>query len=513
MRAGSDGGSVRWLRSYFDGAQHERRAGFGEKSLVSSQWSVARTNSAFDIRHSQHPSLPERDCGFGYVCGMSELPNTATSSSPARSDAAAPAEPYPDYPHFTTNYRLGIANGVLFNTGLSFFHSRTIIPDFLNRLGAPSIVIAATSLFETIGWHLPQFIASHYVVHRALKMPLYRMAAIIRMLFVCVAIAAPLLYGLIPESWVLTMFVLGFGAFALAGGFAGLVFMELVAKTCPPHKRGSYFSWRAVLGNITAAILGVAVVGPIIGAMAFPHQYVTLFVIGAVVIAVSFYVFALQKEPPTRDLPPQRSMRQHVGHARSIFNQDHRFRKLVVLRGLMMVWLAGTPFYFLFARERFGFHETEIGWCIAAELGGSILANIVWGYISNRIGNRILLVIASVIATLLSVALLLFDFGLLPWWLFFGVFAVSASAESSAGTGGINYTLEIVPEGERPTFVGMMNTLLALACGVAVLVGGLRDVIGYTGLFGFTTAIGIAALVLAVQLKEPRKSWPTPALH
>ncbi|MBX7216381.1 MAG: MFS transporter [Candidatus Kapabacteria bacterium] len=424
---------------------------------------------------------------------------------PATPDESSP-EPYPDYPHFATNYRLGIANGVLFNTGLSFFHSRTIIPDFLNRLGAPSIVIAATSLFETIGWHLPQFLASRYVVHRPLKLPLYRMAAIIRMICVGVAIAAPLLYGFLPSSWVLTIFVLGFGAFALAGGFAGLVFMELVAKTCPPQKRGSYFSWRAILGNITAAMLGVVVVGPIIGAIAFPYQYMTLFVIGAVVIGVSFYVFALQKEPPTRDLPPKRSMRQHIGHARGIFSKDRTFRNLVILRGVLMVWLAGTPFYFLFARERFGFHDAEIGWCIAAELGGSILANMLWGYISNRIGNRILLVIAATLATLLSITLLLFDAGFLPWWLFFGVFAASASAESSAGTGGINYALEIVPEGERPTFVGAMNTLLAFACGVAVVVGGLRDVIGYTGLFGFTTAIGVIALALAVQLKEPRKT-------
>ncbi len=45
-------GGVRWLGSYFDGAQYERRAGFGDKSIVSCQSSVVRGQLQEPIRHS-----------------------------------------------------------------------------------------------------------------------------------------------------------------------------------------------------------------------------------------------------------------------------------------------------------------------------------------------------------------------------------------------------------------------------------------------------------------------------
>src|ERR1051325_7849615 len=84
------------------------------------------------------------------------------------------------YPNFLRNYWLGISNGVFFNTGMSYFNRTTIIPVFLSSLGAPSILISLTSLFEVIGWHLPQFFAPRFVVHKPQKMPLYRNAAFIR---------------------------------------------------------------------------------------------------------------------------------------------------------------------------------------------------------------------------------------------------------------------------------------------------------------------------------------------
>src|SRR5688572_3890543 len=83
------------------------------------------------------------------------------------------------YPNFRYNYTLGIVNGVFFNTGLSFFNRTTIIPLFMASLGAPSIMIALLSLAESLGWLLPQFFASRLIVHKSLKMPLYRNAALL----------------------------------------------------------------------------------------------------------------------------------------------------------------------------------------------------------------------------------------------------------------------------------------------------------------------------------------------
>lgn len=414
---------------------------------------------------------------------------------------------YPDYPHFRRNYLLGISNGVLFNTGLSFFNRTTVIPVFLAILGAPSIVIATTALFEVIGWHLPQLIASKFVLHRPRKMPLYIWASVARVVGLVLAITGALLADGKPFVS-LIVFVAGYALFAIAGGFSGLVFTEILAKTCPPTRRGGYFGWRQILSGVLGLYLGVNLIRPVLKNWSFPSAYVLLFTIGTVVIAVSFLLFSRQIEPEQKDLPTRRTMTAQIAAALRLLRVDRPFRRFVLFRALMNLWIAGVPFYVLMARERFGIGDDTIGVYVSWEFGGMIVANILWSYLSNRIGNRLLLIVACSLAMVVSAIVLAIATGaiLLPVWVFGGVFFLSAAVDSGIGNGGINYALEIVPEGERPTYIGAMNTLLAIAYGLAAVIGGMRDVIGFDGLYTITGVVAAIGIVYIVSLPEPRRS-------
>ncbi|MBC8145038.1 MAG: MFS transporter [bacterium] len=409
------------------------------------------------------------------------------------------------YPDFRYNYRLGIVNGVFFNTGMSFFNRTTIIPLFMASLGAPSILIAFLSLAETLGWHLPQFFASRLIVHKSLKMPLYRNAALLRVTGMALAVAAAWSIPRMGEGWGITLFTLGFGMFSLASGFGGIVFMEILAKTVPAVKRGSYFGWRAILSGVVGLFLGVGVINPIFAGIAYPHNYAVSFAIGLLMIAIRFYLFLQQSEPVQTDLPPKRSFAEQLELARDILRNDKRFRRLVIFRSLMMLWFSSLPFYMLFAKERLDATNDEVGLFISWEFAGMIVANIVWGFLSNRIGNRVLLITVCTLAALVSLGTMLFDAAALPTWIFGMVFFLSAAVDSGSGTGGINYALEIVPEAERPTYIGLMHSLLAGALILAAITGSLRDVIGYVGLFGVTAVVAIIALIIAIRMPEPRR--------
>lgn len=410
------------------------------------------------------------------------------------------------YPHFRRNYGLGIANGVLFNNGLSFFNRTTIIPVFLSSLGAPSVLISLTALFESLGWHLPQLFASKFVVHKPLKLPLYRMAAIIRMVGLLMTVGSALLAVTMPV-WALILFVLGYGIFSIAGGFAGLVFTEILAKTCPKEKRGSYFGWRAILSGMVGLYLGVNLIRPIFTRLEFPYTYLIVFALGTALIGCSFYLFTLQKEPVQSDLPPKRTLKGQFTAARRILMVNHAFRRFVFFRALMMLWYGGIPFYMLFARDRLGATDAEIGTFISWEFAGLIVANLLWSFLSNRVGNRTLLIVACSLALVVSLLTVLFavDMVTLPAWSFGGIFFLSAAADSGVGNGGINYALEIVPEAERPTYVGLMNSLLAAALLLAALAGILRDATGYTGLYVMTAVVAMISLVMIIRLPEPRR--------
>ncbi len=410
------------------------------------------------------------------------------------------------YPHFRRNYLLGIANGVLFNNGLSFFNRTTIIPVFLSSLGAPSVLISLTALFESLGWHLPQLFASKFVVHKPIKLPLYRWAAVIRVIGLVMAVGAALLAASEP-FWALFLFVLGYGIFAVAGGFAGLVFTEVLAKTCPKEKRGSYFGWRAILSGIVGLYLGVNLIRPIFTGFAFPYTFLIVFAIGTILIAISFYLFMLQKEPVQTELPPKRTLKAQLTTARGILRSNHAFRRFVAFRALMMLWFAGVPFYMLFAKDRLGATEAEIGTYISWEFAGLIVANLLWSFLSNRVGNRTLLIVAVSLGLVVSLGAVLYAAELLPLpaWSFGAIFFLSAAVDSGVGNGGINYALEIVPEPERPTYIGLMNSILAGALIVAGVAGSLRDLIGYHGLYLVTAVVALLSLVMILRLPEPRR--------
>lgn len=407
---------------------------------------------------------------------------------------------------FRYNYVLGIVNGVFFNTGLSFFNRTTIIPLYMSSLGAPSVLIALASLAESLGWHLPQFLASRLIVHKSRKMPLYRNAGLLRMAGLVLAAASAWAVTSLGVGWGLVLFSVGFGLFTLSSGFAGIVFMEILAKTVPASKRGSYFGWRAILSGMIGLFLGVGVIKPIFTSFAYPDHFAVSFAIGLVLIGISFWLFTRQREPLQTDLPEARSLTAQMSKARKILTQDVRFRRLVIFRALMMLWFSGLPFYMLFAKERLGATDVESGLFISWEFAGLIAANVVWGFLSNRIGNRVLLVTVCLLAAVVSGGAMLFDDGILPTWAFGAIFFLSAAVDSGAGIGGINYALEIVPEGERPTYIGLMNSLLSGALLLAALAGSLRDAIGYNGLFAVTGAVALASLVLVLRLPEPRRT-------
>lgn len=412
------------------------------------------------------------------------------------------------YPHFRRNYLLGIINGLLFNSGLSFFNKTTVIPVFLATLGAPSVLISLTAHFETLGWHLPQLVAATFIAHRSRTMPFYRTASIVRFAGVLLAVASALI-AQTSALGALAAFVVGYCLFAMAGGFSGIVFLELVAKTCPKERRGTYFGWRAITSGIAGLYLGANVIKAIFTGYPFPISYLIVFACGSLLIGLSFVVLSRVREPEGADLPARRTVKAQLRTAREILRTDHMFRRFVIFRSLLMFSYAGMPFYILFAKDRLGAGDASIGTYISWEFGGLIVANLFWGVISNRVGNRIVLRIACALALVGSSIAFLFSVGwtALPAWSFGLIFFLNAAVDSGIGNGGVNYALEIVPDAERPTYIGLMNSMIAAVLLItAALAASLRDLVGYHGLFGMTTVVAMVGLVLIARLPEPRRN-------
>ncbi|MFZ1572616.1 MAG: MFS transporter [Chlorobiota bacterium] len=410
------------------------------------------------------------------------------------------------YPNFKHNYLIGVINGVIFNFGLSFFSRDTIIPVYLASLGAPSLVISFVALFDSLGWYFPQLFVAKYLLHLEEKLPIYKRAVFLRIFGILLAVfSANLAFNIESKSYALITFVLGFGIFCFSGGISGVVFTDIVYKTVPKEKRGTYFAWRAIGSGIIGIYAGVGIIKPIIKNYEYPLNYLILFSSGAVLMLVAFILFFYTKEPKDKNvLLEERTFKKQIKTAVTILKQNKTYRNFVLLQCLMNLWFAGVPFVMLYAKENLGAIDIQIGEFITWGFAGTIISNLLLGYISNQIGNKSLMVTGTISALFVSISLLVFPYLSIPFWTFGFIFFASATAETGISTGSMNYMLETVPEEDRTTYIGLKNTLSAFAYCIAALIGSLRDIYGARSIFYVTGVIAIAALFLLYFLPEPR---------
>lgn len=398
------------------------------------------------------------------------------------------------------NFTLGVWNGILYNLAMYFMARSTIIPQFLSTLTKSSALIGIVSQFDNIGWYIPQLFFATYAVHRPQKMPLYRMSMTIGM---AAYFAIALITLLNPQpSLLLVFFIVSYGAYHLSGGMRGVAFMELLAKAIPSRRRARFLGWRMSMGAVASATIGAGAITALLTSDDFPTNFGWLFLVGACIATVSFFLMASMREPRTPNVPAKRTMRQQLATAAKILREDHAFRTYTASRMLINCWTIGLPFVILFGHDELGFTMKDTGIFIAAECAGLIVANVICERLELKRGPKTVLVIGCLIAVAMPIFLLTFKYFDLPVYLFALVFSLTAAFDAAITIGGMGYLIEMTEDSDRSTYVGVFNTLMALPCFLTAGAGVLLDLLGYQALYGLVLVIALASLYVIRKLPK-----------
>ena len=438
----------------------------------------------------------------------------ALQSLPERQVAAAPANeapaPAPLPPHVVrNNYRLGVANGVLFAFGDSLTSAGLVLALLVRQLGGSLALVGLLPALQSGGFLLPQLLVGGQLQAMSYKLPLYRRAAVVRLTTFLVLTLVVFAAGLIPPSLSLWLIILCYMVFNLGGGTSTLAFQDVVAKIIPARRRGSFFGARQLMGGL----LTFAVAAPLVrwllsdsGPLPFPHNFGVLCVLGLLFYTAGLYAFTVVQEPPQTRPATRLRMVEGLRRAPAIIREHSNYRWFIVSRMLTRGGQIAEPFYLLYATEALGLPPSVAGVYLAVRAIAGALSNLLWGRVSERQGNRRLLLIAGgLLALTPALALLAPPIASRLWPGTGGLtaamglaFLVSGIANDGSNIAGMTYMLEIVPEAERPTYIGLANTTLGLVTFLPVLGGWLVALIGYTGIFG--VGLGFALLGLASSL-------------
>jgi MFS family permease len=406
--------------------------------------------------------------------------------------------------NFKRNFNVGVINGTLYIGGLAFSEPATVLPVFVSLFTGSSILIGLTGTLTSVGWLLPQLAVARYAEHLPTKMRMYKMAALFRLTaWLCLVISVSWADELDPTLYLL-IFFLCLGAFSLVGGASGIAFMDIVAKTIPPERRGRYFGYRSFFSGFIAALAGL-VVAYVLGnpdKFPFPNNYFILFSLTFVFVLAAVVVFLFTIEPEGTVKPQVRTSGEFMGQVKTVLSTDRNFRKFLMVMILANTWAMTIPFYVIYATEILGAPVAWVGIYVTIEMISIIVSNLIWGYLGDTRGNRM------IILTCISVALLATLLALIsPNYVFFSlVFVLKGTASRGLWLGKNNYSLEIAPITRRPTYVGILNTSLAFAMMTPIVGGIIIDVASYWVLFSVTAILIFISLLKAFKLEEPRKA-------
>lgn len=418
------------------------------------------------------------------------------------------------------NFALGVFNGAAFRFAEALIDPPLVLTWFVSHLTPSNLLAGLVVPLGDAGWFLPQIFVSTRVQRMERKMPSYTIAAVIRTL-VWIILAA--VVWLVDDPLVLLVgfFVLYIIA-RLSAGLAGLTFFDVVAKTIPARRRGSFFAWRQLLGGLLG-LGGGWIVKTVLNhpALPFPRGNAVLFLLYCAVMAPAFAAFALIREPPGPVVAGTVTVGEQLRRAGQLLRTDRVYRRYMAARLSLAMANIALPFYGIYAKNVLGAPEGMVGVYVVVRVGALLLFNLPWGRLSDRRGNRLVMRLVSLgsgATTLLALALVgLVGFfpsvlgGLGPqgaWlpYLALPLFFLDGAVRPAQILAGSNYLLELVSEADRPLYLGLSNTLMGIVVLISGLGGLVVDFFGFASLFAVSLGLCLTGYVLASGLPEPRET-------
>lgn len=408
------------------------------------------------------------------------------------------------------NFRSLVIDGSFFSIGIAFLESNTIFPALISQLTQNSVLIGLVSTIRNAGYLLPQLVVAGYAERLPYKKPFLMINGLINRLSILIMAAITFFLAGSHPSLALIGLIAANTVFALTDGIGGVPWIDMVAKTIPSTRRGTLFGVMQFVGGIGALIVGLFIRQILASTtLTFPGNYSLLLIMGFLFLCVSYSGTMMVREE-AGVVRQGSSFRAYLARLPQAWRGNKLFQRMMFTRMLLAFLYLSLPFYAVYARKSLGFPESTLGFFISAQMAGSILAGLLWGYVGDRYGNRTVIRLAGTAAAstpaLALVSSLMARAGLgglalVPYLL---LFATIGCTLSGMWMGFTNYLLELVEDVDRPTYVGMMNTLTAPFTFLPILGGVLIQVLSYELLFGVTLGVLVLGNIVASTLPEPR---------
>ncbi len=401
------------------------------------------------------------------------------------------------------NFTVNLLDISFYMLGLTVVARQTILPVLVSQLTSSKLALGLIPAIDSLGFLLPQLLLANYTESLRRKLPF--VAAIggagERLPYLIIAIVLWWFAVPAPTATVIVLFML-LTMHTFSGGIITPAWYDLIAKVIPARRRGFWFG----LGHGVGALMGIAgaaLTGWVLVAWPYPQNYSICFLLAFVMLMISWGGLVLNREPDSSSVKSVTPLVSYIKQLPAILRRDDNYVRYLLTRAVGSLGAMATGFYAVYGIERWSINGEGVAILTAILTGSQAIMYVVWGMIGDHKGHKLVLTAGSVAIALAALAA---TFAVSALWLW-GTFALLGSAIAATSVSSLNIVLEFCAPEERPTYIGLTNSLLAPLAIAAPLIGGVLAMLGgYRAMFVVAAVCAaLAALLMVIWVREPRR--------
>ncbi len=399
----------------------------------------------------------------------------------------------------TSNHIKNVVHGFFLGMGTAIAEPSTILPLIVQHFSSSSILVGLFVALLRGGAVLVQMFVAFYAQSYQIVLPYLKKVFLVRFIswfgigFAIIAIG--------NKSSTLTLFFIGLGLFffSFSAGFGAIYFREILAKIFSHKYRGYTMAYRQFFTGFGAVLSGLAV-GWVLNNFKAPNSYGYLFIISSILMGFGFLAFSSIEEPVKKNISvKESSFKKFLKNSTYILKQDKHLQNQILSYLFSYAYLLAMPFVILQAKKYIHLNGTDIGLFISVQMIGAMLSNFIWGKLSSKGKNRIIVNISIIILICSILLAWITKQNIYGYFIIFFCFGVAVDGlRLSFG----NLILILAPEEKRPIYVALQTNITSIGIFFSVIGGFILKYLDYGWLYGLTLILLFLSFLISLKLKD-----------
>lgn len=424
------------------------------------------------------------------------------------------------------NFSVSLWDITFITLGISFISRETVVPVLVSQLTDSKLVIGLVPAMWSLGLYLPQLLTANWAESMPYKKPFVMVIGFYleRLPYLLIGLAI-LFFAVESPTIALIVVLVGIGMAASGAGLGTPPWLDMIAKVIPVRRRGIWLGLGHGLGQLMG-VVGAYFVGRILVSRAFPGNFALLFFIAFAFVVISWMGLAATREPVSEVTKNAAPLIRYLGRVTAVLKRDINYRRYLISKSMVNLGGMSAGFFAVYGTEMFALDGRGVGLLTAVLVGTQAVLNPLCGLLADRVGHKTVLAGAAFFVAVAPLSALVigraaaagatagavispYALGTVPIGLVI-TFVLLGTFLAADHTSSLPIILEFSAPEDRPTYIGLTNTLLApILIGAPILGGWLAGALGYAALFSVALVVGVMALVLMVfWVREPRRTAP-----